>query len=318
MFPKVLNGKCRPVNFFCVWPLVAITFFSAGKEQSPSKEYAIPQFGPKMRVDGKDLAPYQITSEQIRTFLDKIRKQETASAMSYGHTIFREYGRLPEDYRNLLSDYFVREVVGFDKPDKSGIYSIGASQGYTLHLVTNSTRGILKEKSTMCRSNSPKLDTTPEAISDVNALQLMRNYVEFHNTKYLQPEDYFISTAQFGKRTRFLYLTTKDSFHPFTHEFIMDNAYGGIYKKDLRTIEWTCGREFPKSKDPLLHKTIIETFLRLHKKDQQIISSTADIPKYSKYKLDPDLENTVRPMFSFVRRRGYAKEDTLIYVVYTY
>ncbi len=168
-------------------------------------------------------------------------------------------------------------------------------------------------------SNASKRHIAPEDISDMNALQLMRNYVEFHNTKYTQPEDYFISTAEFGKCTRFLYLTTKDPpHHPFTHEFIMDNVYGGIHEKSLETITRTCGREFPKSKDPHLHKIIIETFLRLHNKDQQIISSTADIPKYSKYKLDPDLEKTVRPMFSFVRRRGYATEDTLIYVVYTY
>ena len=308
----------RTVVLSCILLFLIITYARASQMQSPSKEYVVPQFGPQMRVDGKEVAPYQITSEQIRTFLDKIKKQEAASAISYGLTIFREYGRLPEDYKNLLSDYLYREVVGFDRPDKSGVYSIGASHGCSLHLVTNSTRGILKENSTMCRSSSPKLDTPPEAISDVNALQLMRNYVEFHNTKYLQPEDYFISTARFGKRSRFLYLTTKHSYHASTYEFIMDNAYGGIYKKDLRSIEWTCGREFPKSKDTLLHKTIIETFLHLHNKDQQIISSTADIPKYSKYKLDPDVEKTVRPMFSFVRRRGYAKEDTLIYVVYTY
>jgi len=298
MFLKMLNGKCRAENLFCIWPLVAIILVGASKSQSPPKQYVIPEFGPRTRVDGKDVTPYQITSEQIRTFLNKVKKQETASAVSYGHTIFREYGRLPEDYRNLLSDYFVREFVGWDRPDKSGVYRIGASQGYTLHLVTNSTRGILKESYTGGISGGPKLDFTPEAISDINALQLMRNYVEFYNTKYLtkylRPEDYSISTARFGKRTRFLYLTTKDSFHPYTHEFIMDNAYGGIYEKDLKTVTWTCQREFPKSDDPLLHKIAIETFLRLHNSDQQIISSTADIPKYSKYKLDPDLEKTVR------------------------
>lgn len=317
MFLRILHGKCRTVNLFCIWPLVAIILVGETGKASPPKEYVIPEFGPKTRVNGKDIAQYQITSEQIRTFLGKSKKQET-SALAYGLTIFREYGRLPEDYKNLLSDYLYREVVGLDRPDKSVIYRIGVLQGHTLLLVTNSNRGILKESSTTCPVNSPKLDYTPEAISDINALQLMRNYVEFHNTKYLQSEDYFISTARFGKRTRFLYLTTKDPHHPFTYEFIMDNAYGGIYEKDLRTITWTCRREFPKSEDPLLHKIVIETFLRLHNSDQRIISSTADIPKYSKYKLDPDLEKTVRPMFSFIRRRRYGRVDTLIYVVYTY
>jgi hypothetical protein len=295
-----------------------IILVGVSKGQNPSKEYVIPQFDPQTQVDGKDIAPYQISSEQIRTFLDNLKHQEAALSISYGLTIFREYGRLPEDYNNLLSDYFDREVVGFDRPEKSVVYCIGALQGDTLHLIINSNRGIVKETSTMGRSNASKRHIPPEDISDVNALQLMRNYVEFHNTKYTQPEDYFLGTAQFGKRSRFLYLTYINTFHPFTHEFIMDNAYGGIYKKDLRSLTWTCGREFPKSKDPLLHKIIIETFLHLHNKDQKIISSTADIPKYIKYKLDPDVENTVRPMFSFVRRRGYAKEDTLIYVVYTY
>ena len=318
VFPKVLNGKCRTVNFFCIWLLDVIILVGASKGQSPSKEYVIPEFGPEIRVDGKDIAPYQITSEQIRTFLDKIKQQEAALSISYGFTIFREYGRLPKDYKDLLSDYLYREIDGFDRPEKSGVYRIGVSHGETLHLIINSNRGILKVISTMGPSNASKRRIALEDISDMNALQLMRNYVEFHNTKYTQPEDYFISTAEFGKFTRFLYLTTKDPYHPFTHEFIMHNAYGGIHEKSLETITRTCGREFPKSKDPHLHKIIIETFLRLHNKDQQIISNTADIPKYSKYKLDPDLEKTVRPMFSFVRRRGYAKEDTLIYVVYTY
>ncbi len=62
------------------------------------------------------------------------------------------------------------------------------------------------------------------------------SFLQSHNTEYLRPQDYFISTAPFGKRTRFLYLTTKDSHMPFTYEFIMDNAYGGIHKKDLKTV----------------------------------------------------------------------------------
>jgi hypothetical protein len=318
MSTKILNDKFGTFNFIFILLLVAITYAGADQIQSTSNGYIVPQFGPVTRVDGKDIAPYQITSEQIRTFLDKIKQQEAALSISYGFTIFREYERLPEDYRELLSDYFVREVVGFDMPEKSGVYSIGVSHGETLHLIINSNRGILKVISTMGPSNASKRRIAPEDISDMNALQLMRNYVEFHNTKYTQPEDYFISTAEFGKFTRFLYLTTKDPYHPYTIEFIMNNRDGGIYEKSLETITWTCRREFPNSTDPLLHKIIIETFLRLHNKDQQIISSTADIPKYSKYKLDPDLEETVRPMFSFVRRRGYAKEDTLIYVVYTY
>lgn len=318
VYIKMVNIICRTVTFSCILLFIAIIYAGADQIQSSSNDYIVPQFGPETRVDGKDIAPYQITSEQIRTFLDKIKQQEAALSISYRFTIFREYGRLPEDYRELLSDYFVREVVGFDMPEKGGVYSIGVSHGETLQLIINSNRGILKVISTMGPSNASKRRIALEDISDMNALQLMRNYVEFHNTKYTQPEDYFISTAEFGKFTRFLYLTTKDPHHPFTHEFIMHNAYGGIHEKNLETITRTCGREFPKSKDPHIHKIIIETFLRLHNKDQQIISSTADIPKYSKYKLDPDLEKTVRPMFSFVRRRGYATEDTLIYVVYTY
>ena len=58
--------------------------------------------------------------------------------------------------------------------------------------------------------------------------------------------------------------------------------------------------------------------MRLHRKDQWIISGTADIPGYDKAKLDLDLESTVRPMFSFVSRRRHAKQDELIYVIYTY
>jgi hypothetical protein len=318
VFPKLLNGKCRIVNFFCIWPIAVIIFVVSTESASPPKEYVIPEFGPQTRADGKDIAPYQITSEQIRAFLDKIKNREAASAVAYGHTVFREHGELPEDYRNLLSDYFVREFVTWNRQSNNGVYRIDASQGHALTLVTDSNRGILKESTTTGRSYPSKRHIPPEVISDMNALQLMRNYVEFNNTKYQRPEDYFISTAEFGKFTRFLYLTTKDPYHPYTIEFIMNNRDGGIYEKSLETITWTCRREFPNSTDPLLHKIIIETFLRLHNKDQQIISSTADIPKYSKYKLDPDLEETVRPMFSFVRRRGYAKEDTLIYVVYTY
>jgi hypothetical protein len=313
----MLNGKCRTVNLFCIWPLAAIILVGASTKQKPSKEYVIPEFGPRTRADGKDIAPYQITSEQIRTFLDKVKKKET-SATPYGRTIFREYGRLPTGYRDLLSEFFVREYVTWNRQNKRGVYRIDASQRYAVHLGIDLGQDIVTDASYEGRASGPKLDLTPEAISDINALQLMRNYIEFHDTEYLQPEDYFISTARFGKRTRFLYLTTKDPYHPYTYEFIMDNAYGGIYKKDLKTIKWTCEREFPQSDDPLLHKIVIETFLRLHNSDQRIISSTADIPIYSKYKLDPDLEKTVRPMFSFVRRRGYATEDTLIYVVYTY
>ena len=318
MFTKILNDKFGILNFIFILMFVAITYAGAGQIQSSSNDYIIPQFGPEIRADGKDIAPYQISSEQIKAFLDKIKKEEAASAIAYGLTIFREYGKLPEDYNNLLSDYFDREVVGFDRPEKSSVYRIGAPHGDTLHLIINSNRGIVKRTSTMGRSDASKRYIAPEDISDMNALQLMRNYVEFHNTKYTQPQDYFIGTTQFGKRSRFLYIITKEPFHPFTYEFIMDNAYGGIYEKNLETITWTCQREFPKSKDPLIHKTIIETFLSLHNSEQQIISSTDDIPMYNKYKLDPDLENTVRPMFSFVRRRRYAKEDTLIYVVYTY
>jgi hypothetical protein len=318
VFPKLLNGKYRTVNFLCIWLLAVIILAGASKGQSPSKEYVIPQFGPQTRVDGKDIAPYQITSEQIRTFLDKVKKREEASATPYGRTIFRIYGRLPNGYRELLSEFFVREYVTWNRQSKRGVYHIEASRRYAINLGIDLDHDIVTGAGYVGDVSGPKLDITPEAISDTNALQLMRNYVEFHNTKYLQLEDYFISTARFGKRTRFLYLTTKDTHHPYTVEFIMDNAYGGIREKDLKTITWTCRREFPKSEDPLLHKILIETFLRLDNKDQRIISSTADIPKYSTYKLDPDLENTVRPMFSFVRRRGYAKVDTLIYVVYTY
>jgi hypothetical protein len=312
------NDKFGTLVLICIWLFVAITFVEASQKQSLSIEYVIPEFGPQTRLDGKDIAPYQISSEQIRAFLDKIKKREAASAVAYGHTVFREHGRLPKGYRDLLAEFFVREFVTWNGQSKNGVYSFDASQGHALHLVTDSNRGILKESTTTGRSYPSKRHIPPEVISDTNALQLMRNYIEFHNTKYQHPEDYFISTAEFGNRTRFLYLTTKDPYHPYTLEFIMDNAYGGIYEKNLETITWTCRREFPNSKDPLLHKTIIETFLSLHNSEQQIISSTDDIPKYSKYKLDPDLEETVRPMFSFVRRRGYAKEDTLIYVVYTY
>ncbi len=318
MSTKILNDKFGTFNFIFILLLVAITYADADQIQSTSNDFVVPELGPVTRLDGNDIAPYQIASEQIRTFLDKIKQQEAALSIPYGFTIFREYGRLPKDYKDLLSDYFYREIVGFDMPEKSGVYRIEASDGETLHLIINSNRGILKSTSTMGRSNASKRHIAPEDISDMNALQLMRNYVEFHNTKYTQPEDYFIGTARFGKRTRFLYLTTKNPFHPSTYEFIMDNVCGGIHEKSLETITQTCGLEFPKSKDPHLHKIIIETFLRLHNKDQQIISSTADIPKYSKYKLDPDLEEIVRPMFSFVRRRRYEMEDRLIYVVYTY
>jgi hypothetical protein len=318
VLPKVLNGKCRTVNFLCIRLLAVIILAGASKGQSPSKDYVIPQFGPQTRLDGKDIAPYQISSEQIRAFLEKIKNREAASAVAYGHTVFREHGRLPKGYRDLLSEFFVREFVTWNRQSKNGVYNIDASQGHALTLVTDSNRGILKESTTTGRSYPSKRHIPPEVISDTNALQLMRNYVEFHNIKYQLPEDYFISTAEFGKFTRFLYLTTKDPYHPFTHEFIMGNAYGGIHEKSFETITWTCRREFPKSKDPHLHKIIIETFLRLDNKDQRIISSTAEIPKYSKYKLDPDVEKTVRPMFSFVRRRRYEKENPLIYVVYTY
>lgn len=318
MFTKILNDKFGTLNFIFISLFIAIIYAGAGQIQSTSNDYIIPQFGPETRVDGKDIAPYQITSEQIKAFLEKIKNREAASAVAYGFTIFREYGRLPKDYKDLLSDYFYREIVGFDMPEKSGAYRIETSDGETLHLIINLNRGILKSTSTMGPSNASKRRIAPEDISDMNALQLMRNYVEFHNTQYTQPEDYFISTAEFGKRTRFLYLTTKNPFHPLTLEFIMHNAYGGIYEKNLETITSACRREFPKSDDPLLHKIIIETFLRLHRKEQRIISSTADIPGYDKAKLDLDLENTVRPMFSFVRRRRHAKVDTLIYVIYTY
>ena len=238
--------------------------------------------------------------------------------MACGHTVLREYGRLPEDYRNLLSQFFVREFVTWNGESKNAVYHFDASQGHALSLVIYSNRGIVKLSATVGSSFVSKQYVMPEAVSDTNALQLMRNYVEFHSTKYQQPEDYDIGTAEFGKLTRFLYLTTKDPYHPYTLEFIMNNRDGGIYEKNLETITWTCRREFPHSKDPVLHKILIETFLRLDNEDQQIISSTADIPFYIKNKLDPDLEKTVRPMFSFVRRRGYAKVDTLVYIVYTY
>jgi hypothetical protein len=238
--------------------------------------------------------------------------------MSYGHSVFHECGRLPDDYKALLSDYLVKEYTTPYGQYKRGIYRFDASQGHVLAVVIDSDRGMVDTKSSSCRSGGPEVKITPKAISDTEALGLMLNYVESHKTEYLRPQDYIFSTATFGKRTRFLYLTTKDRFHPYTYEFIMDNTYGGIYKKDLRPIMWTCRHEFPKSDAPLLHKNIIETFLRLHRKEQRIISSTADIPGYEQAKLDPDLENTVRPMYSFVTRRGYAKVDTLIYIVYTY
>ncbi|MGB2806810.1 MAG: hypothetical protein WBC22_03655 [Sedimentisphaerales bacterium] len=317
MFTKTLNIICRTAALSCILLFISVTYAGADQIQSSSNDYVVPQFGPSTQVDGKDIAPYQLSSEQIRAFLDKIKNREAASAVAYGHTVFREHGRLPEDYRNLLSDYFVREFVTWNRQNKNGVYLFDASQGHALHLVTDSNRGILKESTTTGRSYPSKRHILPEVISDTNALQLMRNYIEFHNTKYQLPEDYFISTAEFGKWTRFLYLTTKDPYHPYTLEFIMYNRDGGIYEKDLRTITWTCRREFPNSKDPLLHKIIIETFLRLHDKDQRIISGTENIPGYDKAKLDLDLEKTVRPMFSFVKRRGYGKEK-LIYVVYTY
>lgn len=317
MSTKILNDRFGTFNFIFILLLVAIIYAGADQIQSSSNDYIVPQFGPIMRANGEDIGPYQISSEQIRTFLEKIKNREAASAVAYGHTVFREHGRLPEDYRDLLSEFFVREFVTWNRQSKNGVYHIDASQGHALNLVTDSNRDILKESITTGRSDPSKRHIPPEVISDTNALQLMRNYIEFHNTKYQLPEDYFISTAEFGKFTRFLYLTTKDPYHPFTLEFIMNNRDGGIYEKDLRTITWACRREFPNSTDPRLHKIIIETFLSLHNSEQQIISSTNDIPNYSKYKLDPDLEETVRPMFSFVRRRGYGKEK-LIYVVYTY
>lgn len=318
VFLKKSNGKCWRKYLSCIWTLAAIALVGAGKNQSLSKEYVIPEFGPRTRVDGNDIVPYQITCEQISIFLDKIKKQETASAMAYGHTVFREYARLPNGYRTLLSDFFVREYVTWNRQNKRGVYRIDASQGYALYLVTDSDRGMVRDSTTGARASGPKLDITPEAIGNTDALQLMHNYVESHNTEYLRPQDYFISTAPFGKRTRFLYLTTKDSHMPSTFEFIMDNAYGGIHKKDLETITWACRREFPKSDDPLLHKTVIDTFLRLHNRHQRIISSTSDIPEYNKSKLDPDLEKTIRPVFSFVRRHRDSWKDTLVYVVYTY
>ncbi len=151
MFTKMLNDIYRIVALFCILLFIAIIYAGADQIQSSSNDYIIPQFGPETRVDGKDIAPYQITSEQIRIFLDKIKQQETASAMSYGYSIFREYGRLPEDYKNLLSDYFDREVIAFDRPEKSGVYRIGVSHGETLHLIINSNRGILKVTSGLSR-----------------------------------------------------------------------------------------------------------------------------------------------------------------------
>ena len=184
VFPKLLNGKCRTLNFFCIWLLAVIILVGASKGQSPSKEYAIPEFGPRTRANGKDIAPYQISSEQIRTFLDKIKKREAASAVAYGHTVFRDHGRLPEDYRNLLSEFFVREFVTWNRQSKNGVYNIDASQGYALSLVTDSNRGILKMSATVGSAIGPKQYILPEAVSDTDALQLMRNYVEYHNTQY--------------------------------------------------------------------------------------------------------------------------------------
>ena len=175
VFLKKSNGKCWRKYLFCIWTLVAIALVGASKNQSLSKEYVIPEFGPRTRVDGNDIVPYQITCEQISIFLDKIKKQETASAMAYGHTVFREYARLPKGYRTLLSDFFVREYVTWNRQNKRGVYRIDASQGYALYLVTDSDRGMVIDSTTGARASGPMLDITPDTIGDIDALQLMHN-----------------------------------------------------------------------------------------------------------------------------------------------
>lgn len=319
MSTKILNDKFGTFNFIFILFLVAITYADADQIQSSSNDYVVPQFGPITRANGSDVDPYQILSERIKEFLNEVKDGNTASIMSLGHSVFRIHGKLPDDYKGLLSDHFAREIaMEIGGIERGLFYKIDVSQGYVLHLLTDADRGIVHSKGTSYSSGGPDVKITPKPISDTEALGLLRNYVETHKAEYLRPQDYIFSTATFGKRNRFLYLKTFELSHPDIHEFIMDNVYGGIRKKDLKSIWSTCRREFPKSDDPLLHKTIIETFLRLHRKEQRIISSTADIPGYEKAKLDPDLENTVRPMYSFVSRRGYAKVNTLIYVIYTY
>jgi hypothetical protein len=305
------------------WPrslvFISLLFAFSYDEAIPSEKYTIPEFGPIVRANGSDVDPYQITSEQIKEFLNEVKDGNTASIMSLGHSVFRIHGKLPDDYKALLSDHFAREfAMEIGGIERGLVYQIDVSQGYVLHLLTDADRGVVHSMGTSYSSGGPDVKITPKPISDTEALGLLRNYVKTHKAEYLPVQDYIFGTARFGKRTRFLYLKTFELSHPDIHEFIMDNVYGGISKKDLKSIGWTCRREFPKSDDPLLHKTIIETFLRLHDEDQRIISGTEDIPGYDKAKLDLDLENTVWPMFSFVSRRRHAKVDTLVYVAYTY
>lgn len=141
----------------------------------------------------------------------------------------------------------------------------------------------------------------------------MRNYMEFHDREHAVPSYYSMSTRLFGKRSQFIYLTIRVQSPSIPQVFVMDNVYGRIQENGMESLAWLCQREFPDPKTEEEKRTIVRTFLRLHRPEQRVISATADIPGYDKRRLDPDLEPTVSPAFA-------TKDDaqTDAFVVFTY
>jgi len=273
---------------------------------SAAESNTIPVFGSYIRTNGVDIAQFVISRGQIETFLDKVDKKQTAEAVAFGRTIFLQDARLQQGDEDLLAPFLStrtsRHHYRFDMP-----------HGYYLGVFVHPARRIVMTCVSVGNTTSPKLSIAPQELSPEQTLQLMRNYIELHDTKYLSIEHYSITTRSYGTRSRFIYLTHKGIEPAIPRVFLMDSVYGGIHEKDLKSLTWLCQREFPEPKTETEKRSMLETFLRLHHPRQRIISSLTDIPGHAKRKLDSDLASTIRPMFLFEE-----KDEEVVFIVFTY
>jgi hypothetical protein len=274
---------------------------------SAAESNSIPVFGSCIGTQGVDLAQFVIPRGQIETFLDKVDKKQTAEAVAFGRTIFRQYARLPEGYEDLLASAVRRSRT------RTSSYHFNMRQGYRLIVFVDPTRRMVTSCYPTYNITGPKLPIAPQELSPEQTLQLMRNYIEFHDTKHLSIERYCIATRSYGTRSRFIYLTIEGMQPVIPRVFLMDSVYGSIHEADLESLTWLCQREFPEPKTETERRSMLETFLRLHHPEQRIISALTDIPGYAKRKLDSDLASTIRPMFLFEE-----KDKEVVFIVFTY